>query len=254
MSVWQPLEAELDRWAPGRATLWWRDDDAGEPSPALERLLELADQPLALAAIPASAGPELASQLAGRRRVAVLQHGFAHINHEAPGRPRMELGAARSASVVLAELARGRQKLAGLFARQALPVLVPPWNRITDELLALLAGEGYCGLSTWGARPRPAPDGLCHVNTHIDIIAWHAGRKFVGADAAVDRALRRLRDRRAGTADVDEPTGLLTHHLVMDEAAFDFVAEFLARTARHPSVRWRAAREMFCPGDDFPRP
>ena len=38
---WQKFAAELDRWAPGEATFWWRDDDAIAPTTALERLLAL---------------------------------------------------------------------------------------------------------------------------------------------------------------------------------------------------------------------
>ena len=43
MTGWADLDAELDRWkAAGRAaTLWWRDDDATRPTPALDRLLAL---------------------------------------------------------------------------------------------------------------------------------------------------------------------------------------------------------------------
>jgi hypothetical protein len=39
----------------------------------------------------------------------------------------------------------------------------------------------------------------------------------------------------------------LTHHLVLEDAAFDFTAEFLARTAEHPAVQWRSARDIFAP-------
>ena len=74
------LERELDAWAAaGRtATLWWRDDDAAGATPALERLLALADElatPLALAVIPARADRSLRHLLARSRRVVVLQHG-----------------------------------------------------------------------------------------------------------------------------------------------------------------------------------
>ena len=48
-----------------------------------------------------------------------------------------------------------------------------------------------------------------------------------------------LAQRRTGEADVEEPTGLLTHHLAMDDASFAFTAEFLKRTAAHPAVQWR---------------
>ena len=68
MTSWRHLSEELDAWAEaGRsASLWWRDDDAVEPSPALARLLTLAsarDLPLALAVIPARASEALAEWL-----------------------------------------------------------------------------------------------------------------------------------------------------------------------------------------------
>jgi len=73
---WRELQDELDAWTDaGRvATLWWRDDDASGPSPALDRLLALQSHygvPLALAVIPQRLDPSLASLLqageSGRR-------------------------------------------------------------------------------------------------------------------------------------------------------------------------------------------
>jgi hypothetical protein len=43
------------------------------------------------------------------------------------------------------------------------------------------------------------------------------------------------------------PTGLLTHHLVFDAAAWRFVAELLARTRRHPAARWVGVAEAVRP-------
>src|SRR6185437_7317815 len=89
LAEWPDLVAELDRWREaGRvAPLWWRDDDATAPTAELARLLALADAaPLALAVIPAGAGPDLAAALAGRPRVAVLQHGWRHADHAAIGK------------------------------------------------------------------------------------------------------------------------------------------------------------------------
>ena len=60
MSVFRPLTDEFDRWADQglTATLWWRDDDAIAPTPALDRLLDAAGPvPLTLAVIPALAEP-----------------------------------------------------------------------------------------------------------------------------------------------------------------------------------------------------
>ncbi|MFI5017857.1 MAG: polysaccharide deacetylase family protein [Dongiales bacterium] len=255
--AWQRLVGELDRWAPGTASFWWRDDDAVAPSPALERLLGLGSQPIALAVIPAEMSPALAGFLAGPHfagRVDVLQHGYAHRNHEPPEAKKAELGAARPSTAVLEELGRGARLLAAAFGTQALPVLVPPWNRIVEPVIDLLAGEGYRGLSTQGFQPPEAASwrrGILQVNTHVDIVDWRGGRGFIGREAAIEGTVGHLAARREGRAAAAEPTGLLTHHLVLEDAAFDFTAEFLARTAEHPAVQWRSARDIFAPGIGF---
>jgi hypothetical protein len=243
LSAWRNLFDELDRWPARGASLWWRDDDATAPSARLDRLLGLGDQPLALAVIPAQAQPALAERLAGSG-VDVLQHGFAHANHEPAGAKKAELGGGRPGEAALEELVRGRDRLRQLFGRRALPVLVPPWNRVAAAIAVRLPAHGYRGLSTVKPRPRLAA-GPFRANVHVDIVDWRAGRRFIGADAALALVAGHLASRRRGEVDPDEPTGLLTHHLVMDEASFDFTGELLGRSAAHPAVQWLAARDIF---------
>jgi len=251
------LATRAARWAPRKASFWWRDDDAVAPSPALDRLLALGPQPIALAVIPAEMTRGLAGHLAGPPwvgKVDVLQHGYAHRNHEPPGAKKAELGAARPGVVIREELSRGARLLAAAFGAQALPVLVPPWNRIAEPLIDLLPAEGYRGLSTQGAQPPEADSrqrGIRQVNTHVDIVDWRGGRQFIGVEAAIDLAVAHLAARRQGRVASGEPTGLLTHHLVLADAAFDFMAEFLARTGEHPAVQWCAARDIFARGTGF---
>jgi hypothetical protein len=249
LTAWQKFFAELDRWPARKATFWWRDDDASAPSAALDRLLGLCEQPLALAVVPAKLRTSLAERLAGSR-VDVLQHGFKHANHQPRGEKKAEFGNARALAVMQEELARGWQRLAAVFGQRALRVLVPPWNRIDERLVATLAGQGYGGLST--AQPRDgAATGLFQANSHVDIVDWaRRPREFIGVEAALDLAIGHLAARRAGAVDAEEPTGLLTHHLVMDDAAFAFAGEFLARSAAHQAVQWRAARDIFPAGGD----
>jgi len=251
MADWEALDAELDRWVErGRvATFWWRDDDATAATPALARLLALAaarGAPLALAVIPAHVDDAAVAVIAGADEVAVLQHGHAHVNHAAPPARKVELGAERQAPTVLAELARSRRRLAALFGARFPPLLVPPWNRVDDAVVDGLVDAGFRGLSTFGPRrhrwPRP---GLAQVNTHIDIIDWHGGRGFVGADAALGVAVDHLRARRTGAADGDEPSGLMTHHLVHDEDCWAFVARFVATIRDHPAGRWLDVADAF---------
>jgi hypothetical protein len=249
---WSDLERELEAWGAGdlEATLWWRDDDAVRATSALDALLDLAaGTPLSIAVIPGRVADEdvatLTGRLAAHGRATVLQHGWMHVNHAPADAKKAELGAHRPLPSILAELARGWQRLAALFGRLALPVLTPPWNRIAPALPPLLHQAGYIGLSTAGPRAcrEPSP-GLVEVNTHADVIAWPAHR-FVGTATALGRIVGHLAARRAGTADIAEPTGLLTHHLIQDRETAGFIARLLLVTRQHPAVRWIGAAEAF---------
>jgi len=248
---WDRLEHEIDTWAAsGRsATLWWRDDDAVAATPALDRLLRVtacSEIPLALAVIPAAAEESLAAAIADREGVTVLQHGYAHANHAAPGMRAVECGGARPLKEVAAELILGRERLAEMFGSLFLSVLVPPWNRIEPALLPRLPALGYLGVSTWGAREAmEAAPRLRQVHTHVDPIAWRKGRGFVGAERVTEALAAHLAARREGSVDPDEPTGLLTHHLAHDEPGWSFLAELSERLAPRPGLRWLGAAEAF---------
>ncbi|MBX3499721.1 MAG: polysaccharide deacetylase family protein [Alphaproteobacteria bacterium] len=254
MSAWRELDEELARWSDlGRvATLWWRDDDASDATPALDRLLALQarhDVGLALAVIPERATAALSARLADAAGTAVLQHGYAHQNHAAAGEKKTELGPHRPAMVVLGELGTGWMALERFFGARALPVMVPPWNRIAPALVPILPEIGLRGLSTFGPRRRMEPvRGLCQVNTHVDPVDWRGGRGFVGEQAAVASLTRSLAIRRLGgfeSAVGEETTGLLTHHLVQDEAVWAFIERLIARLRAHSGVRILAPQEVF---------
>jgi len=250
-SGWAALEAELDIWqAAGRtATFWWRDDDAVAATPALDRLLTLAgDVPIALAVIPAQAEAGLAARLGQAPAVTVLQHGWRHANQALAGARKSELGADRPLNQRLHELGLGRERLHSLFGLRALGVLVPPWNRIGSDLVPRLPEIGIAGLSLAGARQAAAPaDGLRAVNVHADLINWHGGRGFVGETTALCLVLGHLRRRFLASVDAQEPTGILTHHLVQDAPADQFLRRFVATVRRHPSTRFVPIPELFPP-------
>ncbi len=229
---WNALEAELARWRDaGRAAdFWWRDDDATISTPALARLRSLAKEtevPLALAAIPAAAD---ADALAGFR--CVVMHGCDHRNRAAAGAKKSEFPEQESDDAALARLDAARERLARLAGERFVAALVPPWNRLKPALVARLPQAGLRGLSRYGARSNQAA-GVAEVNTHVDIIDWRGARGFVGEELALGLALRHLEARRRGHADAREPTGVLTHHAVHDEAAWRFLAQLFEATRRH---------------------
>jgi hypothetical protein len=232
---WGDLAAEIQRRSDaGRPVeFWWRDDDASVPNGEVERLLELSRShrmPLALAVIPQEADAGLYALL--HEHVAVLQHGTDHRNRAAAGEKKTEYPGAEPVAAALARISEGLKKLSSVSG--FIPVLAPPWNRMRKDLFDRLPGIGLRGISTYGAQTRrePAP-GLRQVNTHVDIVAWRLGRRFVGEQQALSQAIEWLA--------AEGPIGWLTHHAVHDAAAWDFLERLF--TVR--GVRWLSAAEAF---------
>ncbi|MHA1564811.1 MAG: polysaccharide deacetylase family protein [Alphaproteobacteria bacterium] len=242
---WAALTEELDNWAAAhrQATFWWRDDDAALATAPLAQLIALAvrtEVPLALAVIPKNMAEDLGTCLAGASGVSVIQHGFAHINHaRQKGRGAWELGADRPPATVFADLTSGYEILHRTFANRFVPLLVPPWNRIDAAITKGLPAVGIHALSTFGPRRAAAPaPGVIQINAHCDPVKWKGGAHFTGTARAIDDLVGHLRDRRMGSADADEPTGLLTHHLELDADCWAFVEAALTHIASHSAARW----------------
>lgn len=219
-----------------RATFWLRDDDAVTATPALDRLMTLAatfDVPVVLAVIPMPAEPKLARSLAGAQTRIAL-HGFAHANHANPDEKKQELGRHRPAATVLDELARGRDRLDALFPGRTAGMLVPPWNRIAPDLIPHLPGLRFRWLSTFGPEPPTTPAAnLVQIDCQLDIMDWRARRSHP-ADLLAASLAELVRQRRRTPG----PIGILTHHLVHDEAAWTFLADLFRLTAGHDAVTW----------------
>jgi hypothetical protein len=237
---WGDLARECDSWgASGRtATWWWRDDDAVAATPALDQLLGIARGPIGLAVIPADLQPDLAPRLRQSPEAAVLQHGYQHRNHAPAGGRKSEFPDERDPQSVEQDLRAGFQKLSTAFGDQFLPVLTPPWNRIGGRAVAILQSIGFIGLTRYLPRTAREVHGVNQVNTHVDVIDWRGKNGppggFLGEDACLSLFIGHLQARRLGSVDADEPTGVLSHHLVHDPATWRFLEklrDFLANQA-----------------------
>jgi peptidoglycan/xylan/chitin deacetylase (PgdA/CDA1 family) len=220
MSIWNDIEREFTRWREIglRPRFWLRDDDAIQPTQALDRLLGLVnayDVPLLLAAVPVGATEALAERIGDEKLVTPAVHGYAHRRHTPDGALAMELGGERSVEETLAELKAGREKLHRLFGMRLSGILVPPWNRLSREVAARLHEVGFTGLSTnsWHEDGSSLPQ----LNTQIDIVDWANGKRGHSPGWVMGELLRRLEQAREhGGA----PLGILSHHLVHDEQAW----------------------------------
>lgn len=225
------LETELQTWrAAGRQPqVWWRDDDAVSLTPELECLTQLTGEAgidVLLAVIPAYADQALADFVGQHGHLQPCVHGWSHTNHAPETAKKCELGAQRALDVVLSEIERGRQRLAGLFGSRLVPVLVPPWNRMRDDLAPRLGDTGIKAFSTF-THKRTHPE--IQVNTHVDVMDWKA------PGGAAGKGPERLQSELAAALAVSRtngfyPVGLLTHHLVHDEVVRSALSAVLAHT------------------------
>lgn len=239
------LRAELACWAAAgrRPSLWWRDDDAVRDEPQLRRLLDLsrsAQVPVALAVIPQALEPSLPRLLERERGVSVLQHGSDHLNDGWPDRPT-QFAPDRPVEEVAAVIRAGAEALAALPGR--LPIYVPPWNRLEDNVLAALPLAGVRGVSVFGEYASRT-SGLVRCDSHVDVLRWRVQPRFGGAWRGLGR-LRRALARRRLSGRWDDPVGLLTHHQVHDEAAWAFLERLLRSDLLRRRAQWRSAEALF---------
>lgn len=250
MSDWGRLRSELDTWAQAgrRATFWWRDDDAGPSTPELRQLLDLSAEfavSVCLAVIPEDTTDALVEELGGTT-CHVLQHGLGHRNLAPAGHKKSEFGPHRPVYERLADVAIGFEGLRQRFPLRHLPVFVPPWNRIGEDLLEHLPLARIEAIS--GFKPRAAErpvEGLLQVNCHVDPIDWRGSRGFIGQEPVLSALVEHLEGRRLERYDADEPTGILTHHRIHDGGMWSFLHQLLHITCQCDGAHWLTGAEVF---------
>ncbi|MCG7392491.1 glycosyl transferase family 28 [Microvirga sp. ACRRW] len=231
---WTPMDRALDRARDRGCTIrfWWRDDDAVADTPRLDHLLTLSRRAkvgVALAVIPHALEPSLVSRLQSEDAVFALVHGWSHANHAPIGEKKAEFGAHRPVEAMARQAEQALRIAREKLGRKLLPAFVPPWNRISPELVPHLLGLGFTALSTFNDRKTAFPaEGLLQVNTHIDPIDWHGTGSLVDPASLVENLAAAIECRASGDAE-EEPIGLLTHHLVHDDITWSFCEELMMR-------------------------
>ncbi len=224
--------------------IWWRDDDAGRDNEKFTGLLELATRarrPLGLAVVPAWLEPAVTSKVAAADNVDVLQHGWNHADHAPAGSKKIELGGMLATDACSRRLQRGRTILERAFGDRFLSVLVPPWNRIDGHCLATLERLGFAGVSTFADDGRGVAHGLRQVNTHVDVIDWHRGRRMKPLTELQAELERQLANPALGTV------GLLSHHLDMTPGDMAALEQLFHYVDSIDSCRWASPRQLFAP-------
>jgi len=229
---WSPLRAELSKWRRKNMTLpvWWRDDDAIEVTPHLERLVtrsEAIGVPIHLAIIPRDASKELAEFIKATGLIVPVVHGWSHTDHQPDADTNSEFGEARPRDIRCEEAGEGLRRLQRMMGDGVCPMFVPPWNRVGGDMLADLPALGYRYLSTCNPRDVEEPAaGLQVINTHIDPIYWRPSRQMSHPELVIEKMTNLLKKRRQGKSDNAEPFGLLTHHLAHSPKIWEFCRQY----------------------------
>lgn len=216
---------------------WLRDDDAIEPSEPLDCLLALTETysvPVTLAVIPALTGKALAQYLGHFHQVAVAVHGWSHVNHAPQGEKKQELGTHRPIGDILSELERGYSLLAAVHEPRFVPLLVPPWNRISPVIVERLHELGYRGLSIFGDSTAAS---ITMINTHVDLIDWKGTRGGRDHDTLATELIEQIQS-------TTNPVGILTHHLVHDDGVWGFLDQLFSITNEQPGCKWVAIEQL----------
>jgi hypothetical protein len=216
--------------------LFFRNDDAGWAQDRLDALLGVfcdSDTPIDLAVIPAvltAEGADLLKQWQARHAgIGLHQHGYAHTNHEPEGARKCEFGPSRPVERQCADIAMGRDRLAGLLGTVD-PIFTPPWNRCARETVARLPRLGFSVYSDDGGAV--AQDGgPLHLPIDLD---WERERRR----GSLPEALAALVSRPGDLA------GIMLHHATMDDAAMAAFSGFLRQIRSHRNVEFVSMRDI----------
>jgi hypothetical protein len=247
-----------------------RDDDACEVTPQLDRLAAIArrrDLKIGLAVIPSKLTDALVSYLdADGTCFLPMCHGWSHTNYGSAEKPG-EFGPDRPLAATRADCERALERFVTRF-RQHPAIFVPPFGCITKDMEAILGDVGFAGLSNGPSLnlarlarlhvkfealpPNPIwPLRARALDVHVDPINWR--RKTAHAPEHIAaQLLGELRLRRKGYIPSSNPIGLLTHHLVHDEAIWSVCDELLDVLQSEPAAAFADLSELFAHSDRAP--
>ena len=244
-TIWLIIQAECAAWRrQGHIPIiWWRDDDAREPTDSLTQLLGLAEYygaPLSLAVIPDRELGRLARALQGRSQLSVIQHGCDHVDRSGGRGPSSEFNPDESPQAISARINESWRRLNDALGATA--VFAPPWNVLPPRARAALLSTPMKAVSVYGAANESVV-GIREINTHIDIMKWRPAR-FRGTATVLIRILKQLRSRRRALR-WHEPIGFLTHHKNLDAEAWTFLEKLLVQlNDRRADFSWRSIDQL----------
>lgn len=157
--------------------------------------------------------------------VRLHQHGYAHQNHEKTGR-KCEFGKERTYQEQHRDIGEGLQRMQDNFDDFDL-IFTPPWNRCTEETVAVLHDLNFKALSRISGSGELDLEGLTDIPVTID---WEKKRK--GVAYSESEFATYVSDAFAQS----EYVGIMLHHAVMFKESIDNFSKLLKILSNHRKV------------------
>jgi peptidoglycan/xylan/chitin deacetylase (PgdA/CDA1 family) len=239
------LHTSLDRLRSRRqkTVLFFRDDDVDEDETSLRRLLNVFlkhDMPVNLAVIPGRlSGPaiELLNRYLRLRPdlFEINQHGWLHINHEPEGR-KCEFGPSRTFDQQVADIANGQKILGDAFNDAFSRVFTPPWNRCVTDTFRALDQLGFEALSKKRGKEPVVGYSFREISVTLDLYRWKNSVEMKAPDELVNELISQVSEF--------DTVGIMLHHKVMDETAFEALETLLAELRRHRFIDFHTFQSL----------
>ena len=125
------------------------------------------------------------------------------------------------------DIESGKKRLGSIMGDDFYPLFTPPWNRCSASAMDSLGELGYRAISRSSNSKPPAPSGLPDIQVNVDL---HT-RKETDPEASWQNLLGELeRGLSSGIC------GIMIHHQLMNEAAFDFLEILLMALVRNKQL------------------
>lgn len=223
-------------------SFFFRDDDVGWDDAQLFKFLQIFEEhdvPIDLAAIPKALESQTATRLRrlienNGHRVAVHQHGYAHLNHEA-NQQQSEFGQSRSWGEQLADVRAGKELLTDLLGPISDAIFTPPWNRCTHITAVCLWELGFSCVSRDKTAPHLDAPGLTDLPICIDWFGQRQGVRLTPEETG--RAI-------AAAAGDPRAVGIMFHHALMADDEQARMRELLQLISAHSQARCVLMRDV----------
>ena len=205
-----------------KVNFWFRDDDAGVDTVALEKLVKYMEElniNLLIGAIPEKTDNILATILKKYPNIYVAQHGYSHKNYSKT--EQSEYPEDRNQQDINQEIIKGRKKLQEEFKEQYIDIFIPPWFEINKETIKTIKNENYIAMSNyWNNHINEF--NLIEINCQIDLINWDKAYTFGGEDFVINQIINEL-EKKDHTINI----GILLHHERMGKESYYFLDKLI---------------------------